>query len=213
MLVVGVAMVKEHVFVPLERSLAKKVATTLEHVIEIVVLRLKINRAMGYEHAVSLPELSSRKAVVTCPRKHAPSGMVSVQLKTTADVMGTKIGKGSCQGRTACYAWYRIDEDYPEGYRYSDGDGATIGDGSCNNVFACNNFRGIVGNDSCNSRYGCGRGQGIVHDGSCGRSDSGHEWACWDMRSESRERQETSDIILYFLTILSSFTHLLRHCA
>ena len=162
--------------------------------------------------------------------KLAPIGMVSVQLKAVVDVMGyafvhdlilspftltslsgSEIGKGSCQGRASCSALLYLDED--EDGRYSDGPGGNIGDGSCNNVRACNSFRGIVGNDSCNSNLACANGKGTVHDGSCGRSDSDHKWACFAMASESRERQETSDIILYFLTILSSFTHLLRHCA
>ena len=104
-----------------------------------------------------------------------------------------------------------LDED--EEGQFSDGPGGNIGDGSCNYLYGCLAFRGTVGNGSCNSFAACTYGWGTVHDGSCGRSDSSYDFPCWSIKGESPERQEASNNFQYFLTILSSFTHLPRHCA
>eukprot|EP01082_Thalassiosira_pseudonana_P006087 g5328.t1 g5328 contig2:280426-283612(-) len=169
-----------------ERSLAKEVAMSSEHVTKLVVLRLKINRAMGDEHAFSLPELLSRKAAVSEEDDYdmcalAPGAHIGKEScigdYVCAKRDGSKIGKGSCQGFRSCYADF-----YYRNYTVVDGAGGNIGDGSCNNARSCYSFRGTVGNDSCNSYRACAGGQGTVHDGSCGRSDSSDDYACKDMR-------------------------------
>ncbi|EED87592.1 predicted protein [Thalassiosira pseudonana CCMP1335] len=216
MLGVGVAMVKLHVSLPLERSLAKEVAMSSEHVTKLVVLRLKINRAMGDEHAFSLPELLSRKAAVSEEDDYDMCALAP----------GAHIGKESCIGdygevllKFSIVALINSLCIYLNSFSFHQSplkvcakrDGSKIGKGSCQGFRSCyadfyyRNYTvvdgagGNIGDGSCNNARSCYSFRGTVGNDSCnsyracaGGQGTVHDGSCG--RSDSSDDYACKDM-------------------